>query len=73
MHDPAIQTISTKARSILNEGAVYSYGRDTKNQPVVYLDLGKVRFDRYSINDYYCAINAVLNIVVEQCFVQGVV
>lgn len=58
---------------ILNEGAIYTFGRDMQDRPIVYMDLSKIKFDCYDINDYYCAINAVLNLVVENCFVHGVV
>lgn len=73
MHDPAIQTLSHKASWIMNEGAIYTYGRDKTNRPVVYLDLSKVRFDRNDVTDYYCAFNAVLNVAVNTCFVPGVI
>ncbi len=73
MHDPAIQTMSHKAAWILSEGAIYTFGRDKLNRPVVYLDLTKIKLDRYEIIDYYCAFNAVLNLVVSTCFVPGVI
>lgn len=37
------------------------------------MDLTKIRLDRYEIVDYYCAFNAVLNLVVNTCFVPGVI
>lgn len=39
----------------------------------MYLDLSKIKLDKYDIIDYYCAFNAVLNLVVEYCFVPGVI
>jgi hypothetical protein len=73
MQNPSIQTLSSRARTILGEGAVYTFGRDRQSRPVVFLDLAKTHFDRYELGDYYCAINAVLNVVVDVCFVPGVV
>lgn len=33
----------------------------------------KIKLDRYEVIDYYCAFNTLLNLVVEKCFVPGVV
>lgn len=72
-HDPAIQSLSIRARAILNEGFIYTFGRDLEDRPIIIMDLGKIKFDRYDLTDYYCAINALINLVVENCFVPGVI
>ena len=64
-HDPAIQSLSIRARAILNEGFIYTFGRDLEDRPIIIMDLGKIKFDRYDLTDYYCAINALINLVVE--------
>lgn len=42
-------------------------------RPVIVMDMTKLDFDKYGLKDYYSAVNAVLNIVIEERFIKGVI
>ena len=50
---------------------IYTYGRDFKYRPVVVMNMSKVDFSVYSTDEYFSAINSVLNVVIEHMFVPG--
>lgn len=58
---------------ILRNGEIYTYGRDKKGRPIVVIDFPKMDFANNEIEDYYSAINAVLSVVINHCFVKGVI
>lgn len=72
-HNPAIQRINPRSQQILTAGAIYTYGRDRKDRPIVVLDLCKIDLETYELDNYYCAINAVISVVAQHCFVKGVI
>ena len=71
MHNPAIQNLSDRAIAILKEGMIYTYGRDLKHRPIIVMNLTLVDFDKYSVEEYYCAINACIQTVIDYMFVPG--
>ena len=72
-HNPKIQTLHPKAEEILRSGGIYTYGRDKKNRPMVFMDFTQIDLSKYELDDYYCAINAVISVVRQHCFVKGVI
>ena len=40
MKNPIIQTITPKAKVLLNQGVVFTFGRDIEDRPIIYLKIG---------------------------------
>lgn len=50
---------------------IYTYGRDYKHRPIIIMNMSLIDFNRYTIEEYYCAINACITTVIEHMFVPG--
>ena len=50
---------------------IYTYGRDLKHRPIIIMNLSLVDFDRYTVEEYYSAINACIQTVIDHMFVPG--
>ena len=71
MKDSAIQNINEKTLKILKNGVVYTYGRDKKDRPIIYLNIAQIDLKANTLEEYYSAINAVLTVVTKFLFVKG--
>ena len=40
-------------------------------RPIIYLNVGKMNMDKYTIDDYLSAANAVITVAVEKMFIKG--
>ena len=76
--NPNIQNLSPRARTLLENGSLYTYGRDPKYRPIIFLHVAQGDFNavralliKFSIEDYYCAFNHLLKPVMEYMFIPG--
>lgn len=71
MSDPKIQHCSSQAMAILEEGIFYSYGRDLEFRPIIIFNISRMDFSKYTVDDYYAALNTLLKPIKEYMFVPG--
>ena len=71
MTNPRIQQCDLKALTILEEGIFYSYGRDFEFRPIIIFNIARMDFSRYTVDDYYAALNTLVKPIREHMFVPG--
>ena len=71
MKDPAVQNVNEKTLKILKNGFIYTFGRDKKDRPIIYLNLAQIDLKANTLDEYYSAVNAVLTVVTKFLFVKG--
>lgn len=69
--NPKIQKVDRVTLDIINSGFCYTYGRDKGLRPVIYLNVAKMNMEKYAIEDYLSAANAVITLAVEKMFIKG--
>lgn len=47
----------------MNSGAIYTFGRDRKIRPVIYVQLGLINLRNKVIDNYFTVFNAIVNVV----------
>lgn len=57
----------------MNSGCIYTFGRDKKNQPVIYVRLALINLRENEIEKYFTVFNAVVEVVMQYLFIKGVV
>ncbi len=62
--NPKIQRVDRTTLEIINSGVCYTYGRDKGLRPIIYLNVGKMNMDKYTIDDYLSATNTVITVAV---------
>jgi hypothetical protein len=50
---------------------VYTYGRDKDMRPIIFLNIALMDMDKYKLDDYLSAINAIVTLVVDKMFIKG--
>lgn len=63
--------MTKNVEKILKEGVMYTYGRDKQGCPIIIIDLNKANFIKYEIEDFYSAINTLINFVIDRLFIPG--